>query len=217
MGGPGAVVADVDADSATLRVATTPDIGGRLRSARALVQWLEEHEASEHTLDRMRHALSSCLRGGGRILTCGNGGSMCDAMHCAEELSGRNRVDRPALAAQAMSDPGHITCVANDYGFDQVFARGVEAWARAGDVLLVFSTSGNSQNLVRAAEAARTRDVRVLGLLGRDGGRLKDLCELSLVVPGVTSDRIQEVHITVVHLLIEMIEHDLFAPAALGS
>jgi D-sedoheptulose 7-phosphate isomerase len=100
--------------------------------------------------------------------------------------------------------------VANDYGFEQVFARGVEAWARPGDVLVLFSTSGKSPNLIRAAEAARTRSVRVIGLLGRDGGALKDLCDLSLVVPGATSDRIQEVHIKAAHLLIEGIERDLF-------
>jgi D-sedoheptulose 7-phosphate isomerase len=130
-----------------------------LADARALVDWLEGHESQQHTLGRMTGVLVECLRGSGRILSCGNGGSMCDAMHFAEELSGRNREDRPALSAQAMSDPGHLTCVANDYGFEQVFARGVEAWARSGDVLLLFSTSGRSRNLIRAAEAARSRQV----------------------------------------------------------
>jgi len=181
-----------------------------LADARALVDWLEGHESQQHTLGRMTGILVECLRGSGRILSCGNGGSMCDAMHFAEELSGRNREDRPALSAQAMSDPGHLTCVANDYGFEQVFARGVEAWARSGDVLLLFSTSGRSRNLIRAAEAARSRQVAVLGLLGRDGGELKGLCDLSLVVPGVTSDRIQEVHIKAAHLLIEGVERALF-------
>jgi len=182
-----------------------------LAEARQLVDWLSAHEAETHTLERMAAAMVSCLRRSGRILTCGNGGSMCDAMHLAEELSGRNREDRPALAAQAMSDVGHLTCVANDYGFEQVFARGVEAWARPGDVLLVLSTSGKSVNLLRAAEAARARGVQVLGLLGRDGGPLRALCDLSIVVPGVTSDRIQEVHIKCAHLLIEVVERDVFA------
>src|SRR6185436_5554780 len=104
-------------------------------------------------------------------------------------------------------------CVANDYGFEQVFARGIEAWARPGDVVLLFSTSGRSRNLIRAAEAARARQVSVLGLLGRDGGELRQLCDLSLVVPGVTSDRIQEVHIKVAHLLIEGVEGVLFPTA----
>ncbi|MEQ1759314.1 MAG: SIS domain-containing protein [Vicinamibacterales bacterium] len=186
------------------------DIHSSLADARALLDWLTRAEDEQHTLSRMTETLVTCLRAGGRILSCGNGGSMCDAMHFAEELSGRNRADRPALSAQAMSDPGHLTCVANDYGFEQVFARGVEAWARAGDVLLVFSTSGNSRNLIRAAEAARGRQVGVVGLLGRDGGALKGLCDLSLIVPGITSDRIQEIHIKAAHLLIEGIEHALF-------
>ena len=186
------------------------NIAAGLTDARALIEWFARHEEQEQTLSRMIAACAASLRGGGRILTCGNGGSMCDAMHFAEELSGRFRADRPALSAQAMSDASHLTCVGNDYGFEQVFARGVEAWARRGDVLLLFSTSGKSPNLILAAEAARARDVRVLGLLGRDGGPLKSLCDLALVVPGVTSDRIQEVHIKAVHLMIEGIEQELF-------
>jgi D-sedoheptulose 7-phosphate isomerase len=186
------------------------DISASLADARALVEWLDRHEAEQHTLAAMSQRLVDCLRTGGRILTCGNGGSMCDAMHFAEELSGRNRADRPALSAQAMSDVGHMTCVANDYGFDQVFARGVEAWARPGDVLLVFSTSGRSRNLIRAAETAHARDVQVLGLLGRDGGELKALCDIALVVPGLTSDRIQELHIKAAHILIDVVERALF-------
>jgi D-sedoheptulose 7-phosphate isomerase len=189
-------------------------IGAGLADARTLIEWLARHEEQEQTLSRMIAACAASLRGGGRILTCGNGGSMCDAMHFAEELSGRFRADRPALAAQAMSDPSHLTCVGNDYGFEQVFARGVEAWARPGDVLLVFSTSGKSRNLILAAEAARAQDVSVLGLLGRDGGDLKGLCDHALVVPGVTSDRIQEVHIKAVHLMIEGIEQELFPTSA---
>ena len=186
------------------------NIAAGLADARALVDWLNRQEEQDQILSRMTATLVACLQGGGRILTCGNGGSMCDAMHFAEELSGRNREDRPALSAQAMSDPGHLTCVGNDYGFEQVFARGVDAWARAGDALLVFSTSGQSRNLIRAAEAARAKQVQVIGLLGRDGGPLKGLCDLSLVVPGVTSDRIQEVHIKCAHLMIGGIEHALF-------
>jgi D-sedoheptulose 7-phosphate isomerase len=135
---------------------------------------------------------------------------MCDAMHFAEELSGRYRKDRRALAAMAISDPSHLTCVANDFGFEHVFARGVEAWGRAGDVLLGFSTSGNSPNVVAAAQKARDQQMQVFGLLGRDGGKLKGLCNLSIVVPAQTSDRIQEIHIKVVHIIIELIERTLF-------
>ena len=144
------------------------------------------------------------------MLACGNGGSMCDAMHFAEELSARFREERPALAAQAISDPAHLTCVGNDEGFERVFARGVEAWGRPGDTLVVFSTSGNSPNVIAAVETARSMGLDTVGLLGRDGGTLKSTCATSIVVPGKTSDRIQEVHITIVHLLIELIEKRLF-------
>jgi D-sedoheptulose 7-phosphate isomerase len=135
---------------------------------------------------------------------------MCDAMHFAEELSGRYRKDRPALAAMAISDPSHLTCVANDFGFDRVFARGVEAWGRPGDVVVGFSTSGNSSNVIAAAEAARAKQMRVVGLLGRDGGKLRPLCDLAIVVPAETSDRIQEVHIKIVHIVIELVERRLY-------
>jgi D-sedoheptulose 7-phosphate isomerase len=187
-------------------------IDDSISEALRLGDWLRQHERTERTVQRLGERLTACLERGGRIIACGNGGSMCDAMHFAGELSGRYRDDRPALPAQAIGDSTHLTCVGNDYGFDRVFARGVEAWGRAGDVLVVFSTSGNSQNLVAAVEAARAAKLEVLGLLGRDGGRLKDRCDLSIVVPGTTSDRIQEVHIKIVHLMIEQIEHRLFSP-----
>jgi D-sedoheptulose 7-phosphate isomerase len=185
-------------------------IDSNLDEASALTEWLRQNEAADRTIQRMAEVATSCLRAGGRILTCGNGGSMCDAMHFAEELSGRYRQDRKALAAQSISDPAHLTCVGNDWGFERVFARGVEAWGRPADTLIVFSTSGNSRNLIEAATSARTAGLTVLGLLGRDGGPLKGLCNLALVVPGTTSDRIQEVHIKVVHLTIEAIERELF-------
>ena len=181
-----------------------------LAEAANLVNWFRTNQQVLTTVQLMADAIVGCLRSGGRVLTCGNGGSMCDAMHFAEELSGRYRKDRPALAAMAISDPSHLTCVANDFGFDQVFARGVEAWGRAGDVLIGFSTSGNSPNVIRAVEKARSLSMNVLGLLGRDGGKLRPLCDLAIVVPGQTSDRIQEIHIKVVHLVIELVERQMF-------
>lgn len=160
-------------------------------------------------MERLEHAageLSACLREGGKILTCGNGGSMADAMHFAEELTGRFRADRPALAAVACSDPTHITCTANDYGFDRVFSRWVEALGRPGDCLVLLSTSGNSANLIHAAKAARERGVRVYGLLGKGGGTLAPMCDWNVVVPGETSDRIQELHMLILHCWVEAIE-----------
>jgi D-sedoheptulose 7-phosphate isomerase len=186
------------------------DIDRGLADAVSRAEWLRAHERAERTAERLAAGLVACIRAGGRILACGNGGSMCDAMHFAEELSGRYRNDRRALPAQAMSDPAHLTCAANDWGFDKVFARGVEAWGRRGDALILFSTSGNSPNLLAAAAAAKAIGMDVFGLLGGDGGPLQPLCDLSLVVPGTTPDRIQEVHMTAVHLIVEQIERELF-------
>ena len=179
-----------------------------LAEAARLTEWLAGPEQTA-IVRRLGDHLADRLAGGARVLTCGNGGSMCDAMHMAEELSGRFRGDRRPFAAQAISDPAHLTCVANDYGFEHVFSRGVQAWGRDGDVLVVFSTSGTSANVVRAAATARGCGMSVAGILGRDGGQLAGLCDWSVVVPGTTSDRIQEVHIKVVHLLIEAIERRL--------
>jgi D-sedoheptulose 7-phosphate isomerase len=188
---------------------STP-VEAALNDAIALATWLRDLERTDGAVERIAAHLAGVLAAGGRVLTCGNGGSLCDAMHFAEEMSGRFRDDRPALAVQAMADPTHLTCVGNDYGFERVFARGIEAWGKAGDALVVFSTSGKSPNLIAAVEAARGRGLSVFGLLGRDGGPLKSACDHVIVVPGTTSDRIQEVHIKVVHLLIELIEKRLF-------
>jgi D-sedoheptulose 7-phosphate isomerase len=182
-----------------------------LADATALTDWLRRAEREDRAVSVLAERLATCLKGGHRILACGNGGSMSDAMHFAEELSGRFRDQRPALAAQALSDPGHLTCVANDVGFEHVFSRGVEAFGRAGDALVVFTTSGKSPNVVAAARAARAAGLVVVGLLGRDGGPVLPLCDASIVVPGKTPDRIQEVHIKIVHLLIGEIERALFA------
>ena len=181
-----------------------------LDDAIALATWLRDAERTTGAITAIANHLAGVLSAGGRVLTCGKGGSLCDAMHFAEEMSGRFRDDRPALAVQSMADPTHMTCVANDYGFEKVFSRGVEAWGKSGDALVVFSTSGKSPNLIAAVEAARQRRLSVVGLLGRDGGALKSACDHVIVVPGTTSDRIQEVHIKIVHLLIELIEKKLF-------
>jgi len=147
------------------------------------------------------------MRSGGKVISCGNGGSMCDAMHFAEELTGRYRADRLALPAIAISDPSHLTCVGNDHGYEFVFSRFVEAMGQPGDVLLAISTSGNSPNVVRAAQAAKDGGMMVVGLTGKDGGALAPLCDAEVRVPwDGYADRIQEVHIKCIHALIDHIE-----------
>ena len=145
------------------------------------------------------------------MLVAGNGGSLCDAMHFAEELTGFYRNKRPALAAIALGDPGHMSCVANDLGYDHVFARSIEALGKPGDVFVALTTSGNSPNLIEAVKAAKSRGMGTIGFLGKTGGKLKGVTDLELIVEGFTySDRIQEAHMTAIHILIEVIEKKLF-------
>ena len=150
------------------------------------------------------------LKQDGSIFSCGNGGSMADAMHFAEELTGRFKQDRRPLSAISISDPCHISCTANDYGYEYIFSRYIEGVAKTGDALLLISTSGNSPNVIAAAKAAKTKQMKVVGLLGNDGGKLKNLVDYPLIVPWPTSDRIQEVHIKLIHIIIECIEKNLF-------
>ena len=157
--------------------------------------------------------MSYCLKQGAKIISCGNGGSMCDAMHFAEELTGRFRDDRAPIAALSISDPSHLTCVGNDHGFDQVFARFIQAHGKEGDVLLAISTSGNSPNVLRAAEVAREKHMHVIALTGKDGGALAELSTVEIRVPHMGyADRIQEIHIKVIHAFIDHIERDLAQP-----
>jgi D-sedoheptulose 7-phosphate isomerase len=146
----------------------------------------------------------------GNIFICGNGGSHCDAMHFAEELTGKNRLERKALGALALGDPSHVTCVGNDYGFEYIFARQLSALGRRGDLLIGLSTSGNSKNVGLAFEAARERGIATVALLGRDGGWLKDKADHVIIIPAKTSDRVQEMHIKLLHTVIEAAERELF-------
>jgi D-sedoheptulose 7-phosphate isomerase len=151
--------------------------------------------------------LSEAIHKGGKVISCGNGGSMTDAMHFAEELSGVFREKRRALPAISISDPSHITCTANDYGFDAVFSRYVEGVGQKGDVLLVLSTSGNSMNIIKAVEAAREKEMMVVGLTGKTGGLLAGMVDQEIRVKGRQhSDRIQEIHIKILHILVLLIE-----------
>jgi D-sedoheptulose 7-phosphate isomerase len=173
-------------------------------------QVLSDFLAQPSTLSSIEQAaqvMATCLQNGGKILSCGNGGSMCDAMHFAEELTGRYRDDRAPMAAISISDPSHISCVSNDYGYDQVFSRYVQALIRPGDVLLGISTSGNSGNVLKAAEVAKEMGAQVITLTGKDGGQLAPLSEVEIRVPHFGyADRIQEIHIKVIHILILLLE-----------
>lgn len=160
-------------------------------------------------IDAAADSLASTLRAGGKILSCGNGGSLCDAAHFAEELTGRFRADRRPLPAIACADPGHLTCTANDYGFEHVFSRWITALARPGDAVILLSTSGNSPNILHAARAAKAADARTIALLGKGGGQAAALCDLSIIVPGQTSDRIQELHMLILHAWVEAVESRL--------
>lgn len=166
--------------------------------------------ANHLLLAKAADTMVESLNRGGKIISCGNGGSMCDAMHFAEELSGKYREERPAIAAVSISDPSHITCVGNDYGFDQIFSRYIEALGKEADVLLAISTSGNSTNVVKAAEVARQKGMKVVALTGKTGGKLADLADIEIRAPhSEYADRAQEIHIKVIHCLIDSIENNL--------
>lgn len=173
-------------------------------------QVLNDFLANSANLEAIEQAIQllvTSFKAEGKVLSCGNGGSMCDAMHFAEELTGRYRDNRPALGAIAIADPSHLACVGNDYGFDHVFSRYVEGVGRKGDVLLAISTSGNSKNVLLAAQAARAKGMKVIGLTGKDGGQLAPLCDVEIRAPwNGYADRIQEIHIKVIHCLIDGVE-----------
>lgn len=175
-----------------------------------MLQNFAQNEQNIAAIDRAATLMSEAIAGGGKIISCGNGGSMCDAMHFAEELSGRFRSDRRALPAVAASDASHLTCTANDYGFESVFSRFVEALGRKGDVLLAISTSGSSPNVVKAVEIARLQGMHTVGLTGKNGGLMAGLCDIPICVAhSGFADRIQEVHIKIIHTLIQLIEQKL--------
>lgn len=150
------------------------------------------------------------LQNDGKILSCGNGGSMCDAMHFAEELTGRYRENRKAIGAISLSDVSHISCVSNDFGYDFIFSRYLEAIGRKGDVLLAISTSGNSKNVLEAIKTAKEKGIKVVGLTGKSGGKMAELCDVEIRAPySEYADRAQEIHIKVIHSLIDFIETTL--------
>ncbi|EMR00977.1 D-sedoheptulose 7-phosphate isomerase [Cesiribacter andamanensis] len=177
---------------------------------REAAQVLENFLNNADNLQKIEDAarlMASSLQQGGKLLSCGNGGSHCDAMHFAEELTGKYREERRPLAALAISDPSHISCTANDYGYEHIFSRYLQALGRKGDVLLAISTSGNSGNVLRAAELAKAQGIAVVALTGKEGGKLATLADVEIRVSHQGyADRIQEIHIKVIHILIQRIE-----------
>ncbi|AWL08477.1 D-sedoheptulose 7-phosphate isomerase [Aquirufa nivalisilvae] len=162
-------------------------------------------------IEAAAQVLVEALKNGHKIISCGNGGSHCDAMHFAEELSGRYRENRPALAAMAISDPSHITCVSNDFGYNFVFSRFIEGLGQEGDVLVGISTSGNSASIIEAVSAAKQKGMKVILLTGKDGGKLANLGDAEIRVEHEGfADRIQEIHIKVIHIMIQLVEYHIF-------
>lgn len=193
---------------------TTENWKNALQEAHKILSDFMGNPAQIEKCTAFTNKIVETYKNNGNIFICGNGGSHCDAMHFAEELTGRNRLDRRPLGALALGDPSHLTCVGNDYGFEHVFARQFAALARRGDLLIGLSTSGNSKNVGLAFEAAKERDIFTVALLGRDGGWLKDKADLVIIIPARTSDRVQEMHIKLLHTVIDTAERELF-PASL--
>jgi len=184
-------------------------VGDVVRAARIL-----ENPESIIFIESAAAKISDCYKRGGKILIVGNGGSLCDAMHFAEELTGQFRQKRPALPAIALADPAHMSCVANDMGYDEVFARGIEAFGKEGDLFIALTTSGNSPNLLKALSQAKAQGLGTIAFLGKTGGKLKGMADLEWLITGFAfSDRIQEAHMAAIHIIIEMVEEHLFANA----
>ncbi len=186
---------------------TTDIITSELAEAARVLEAFRNDPERIAAVEAAAGLFAGALRDGGKALSCGNGGSMCDAMHFAEELTGRYRENRPGLAAISMADPSHMTCAGNDFGFDYVFSRYLEAVGREGDVLLAISTSGNSPNILEAARQAKKQGIKVVALTGKGGGKLAPMADVVIdVAHQGYADRIQEVHIKVIHMLILLIE-----------
>jgi D-sedoheptulose 7-phosphate isomerase len=185
------------------------DIKNHFEQAKEILDLFSTEQNMQKISDAIE-MLTVSLSQGGKVISCGNGGSMCDAMHFAEELSGRFRNDRRGLAALSISDPSHISCVANDYGYQYIFSRYVEAVGKKGDVLLGISTSGNSENVIKAVRTAKEKGIKSIVLTGKTGGQLADLADLEIRAPqSEYADRAQEIHIKVIHALIDGIERSL--------
>ena len=186
------------------------NVRAALNDARDALDALISNEKTIDAVVAAANLMADAVEGDCKVMSCGNGGSLCDAMHFAEEMTGRYRSDRRPYAALAISDVSHMACVGNDYGYEDVFSRYVEAHGRRGDVLLAITTSGTSRNVVKAAEVARRKGVKVVALTGRDATPIAELADVAIVTPaGRWADRVQELHIKCIHILIELIERRL--------
>lgn len=187
-------------------------IRNELNEAQQTLQNFLSDERHIQSIEDAATLIADTFKAGGKVLSCGNGGSHCDAMHFAEELTGRYRENRPGYPAIAISDPSHLSCVSNDFGYEQVFSRYVEAVGNKGDVLVGISTSGNSANIIRAIDAARAKGMRVIVLTGKEGGKMAGSADVEIRVPHFGyADRIQEIHIKAIHILILLIEKEMAA------
>lgn len=185
-------------------------IVGHFLEAQKILSEFIENEENFQRIQAAGDEMIQSIHKGGKIISCGNGGSMSDAMHFAEEMTGRFRQNRKPIPAVAISDPAHISCISNDYGYDFVFSRYVESLGREGDILLAISTSGNSKNVLNAAEAARSKGMKVVGLTGKNGGTLASLADIEIRSPqSEWADRVQEIHIKIIHSLIHYIESNI--------
>jgi D-sedoheptulose 7-phosphate isomerase len=178
-----------------------------LQEAAKVLENFLDNEQNIEAIEKAAQAFVDTINNDGKIFSCGNGGSHCDAMHFAEELTGRYRENRRALPAIAISDPSHMSCVSNDFGYESIFSRYIEGLGREGDAVLAISTSGNSKNILRAATVAKQRKMKVIALTGKNGGELAELADVEIRVPHMGyADRVQEIHIKVIHILIQLIE-----------
>ncbi|MBM7038183.1 D-sedoheptulose 7-phosphate isomerase [Vibrio ulleungensis] len=185
-------------------------IRGELSEAATVLNDFLSDDHNLAQIEKAAKAIADSFKQQGKVLSCGNGGSHCDAMHFAEELTGRYREDRPGYPGIAISDPSHLSCVSNDYGYDFVFSRYVEAVGNQGDVLFGLSTSGNSGNIIKAIEAAKAKGMTTIALTGKDGGKMAGLADIEIRVPHFGyADRIQEVHIKIIHIVIQLIEKEM--------
>ncbi|MDY0140351.1 MAG: D-sedoheptulose 7-phosphate isomerase [Bacteroidales bacterium] len=186
------------------------DISQHFIEAKKTLDEFIQNKDNFEKIEQAGQLIVSSIKNGGKVISCGNGGSMSDAMHFAEELTGNFREKRRAIPAIAISDPSHITCTANDFGFDLIFSRYIEALGNKGDILLAISTSGNSANVVEAAKTAKEKGLKIIALTGNDGGKIKELADVEIRAPkSKYSDRVQEIHIKVIHSLIDYIESNI--------